>query len=160
AETSISHHRQRRAVLLLDPMGNFWTTAHPVRSDGPEKVRRQWQSLDGWGCQPEDVDVEVWLPAGFKGDNDPPTVREFRIRVSDLNAADIADLIGINLVKDAQGAALSEAYTSVTQDGWNGDAGRVAPRRDYSFRHLIEYLEFVRDRQNGGDHHLSTLKAL
>src|SRR5438477_4273909 len=33
--TSISLHRRRRAVLLLDPMGNFWTTAHMVGPDGP-----------------------------------------------------------------------------------------------------------------------------
>ena len=82
-ETSISRHRRRRAVLLLDPMGNFWTTAHMVRPDGPEKVRRQYAQLDGWGCHPEDVDVEIWLPAGFKTLNDPATVREFRIRVRD-----------------------------------------------------------------------------
>src|SRR5439155_113610 len=99
--TSISAHRRRRAVLLLDPMGNFWTTAHMVRPDGPEKVRRQWASLDGWDCKPEDVDAVIWLPAGFRTENDPLAVREFRVRVSDLDDSDIADLIGINLVKDA-----------------------------------------------------------
>jgi uncharacterized protein len=159
-QTSISHHRRRRAVLLLDPMGNFWTTAHLVRPDGPDKVRRQYAQLDGWGCQPEDVNVQIWLPAGFKTSNDPPGVQEFRIRVRDLDDADIADLIGINLMKDAQGPALAEAWSAVTQDGWSNDAGRIAPRTDYGFAHLVEYLEFVRDRLGGGDHHASTLKAL
>src|SRR5207302_7278313 len=40
--TTISDHRRRRAVLLLDPMGNFWTTEHLVSPEGPEKVRKQW----------------------------------------------------------------------------------------------------------------------
>src|SRR5688572_19308572 len=39
-QTSISTHRRRRALLLLDPMGNFWTTEHSVSPDGPEKVRK------------------------------------------------------------------------------------------------------------------------
>jgi hypothetical protein len=159
-ETSISRHRLRRAVLLLDPMGNFWTTVHPVRPDGPEKVRKQWASLDGWNCKPEDVDVEIWLPAGFKTHNDPPNVREFRIRICDLNDSDLADLIGTNLVSDPRGATLAEAYMAVTQDGWSNNAGRIAPRPDYSFGHLVDYLEFLRDSQGGGDHHPSTLKAL
>jgi hypothetical protein len=159
-QTTISQHRRRRAVLLLDPMGNFWTTEHLVTPDGPEKVRKQWASLDGWNCNPEDVDVAIWLPAGFRTDNDPPTVREFRIRVADLDDADIADLIGINLVKDAQGAALVEAYVAVTQDGWLGAGGQVAPRQDYSFHHLVEYLDDLRERHGGGDHQAATLRAL
>jgi len=158
--TSISHHRRRRAVLLLDPMGNFWTTTHRVRPDGPEKVRRQYAQLDGWGCQPEDVNAQIWLPAGFRTENDPPDVQEFRVRVRDLSDADIADLIGINLIKDAQGAALAEAWSVVTQDGWAGNSGWNPPRSDYSFTHLVNYLEHVRDQLNGGDHQPSSLKAL
>ena len=55
-ETSISFHRKRYATLLLDPMGNYWTTLHQVRSNGPEKVRRQFSSLDGWDCGESEAD--------------------------------------------------------------------------------------------------------
>jgi hypothetical protein len=159
-EATIASHKKRRAVLLLDPMGNFWTTALLVRPDGPEKVRKQWASLGGWDCKPDDVNVSVWLPAGFKTPNDPPDVREFSIRIADLSDADIADLIGVNLVKDPQGAALTEAFLAVTEEGWQGDSGRVRPTKDYNFDNLIQYLEYLRDRLSGGDHHLSTLRAL
>jgi hypothetical protein len=159
AETTISRHRQRRAALLLDPMGNFWTTAHAVRADGPEKVRKQFASLDGWTCKPEDVDVTIWLPAGFKTENDPGTVQEFRIRVSDLDAADVADLLGINLVRDPQGAALSEAFIAVREEGWDSAAGRRQATADWGFADLIEYLEHLR-QQGGGDHSPPTLRAL
>ncbi|MEW5848022.1 MAG: DUF87 domain-containing protein [Myxococcota bacterium] len=157
--TSISDFKRRRAVLLLDPMGNFWTTAHVVSSTGPEKVKKQFASLDGWGCKPEDVDVTVWLPAGFRTPNDPSTVQEFRVRACDLDEADLADLLGINLLKDAQGAALAEAHSAVTEDGWSGPNGRVPPRDDYSLGELAQYLEHLRD-QGGGDHALPTLRAL
>jgi uncharacterized protein len=158
-DTSISNLRTRRAALLLDPMGNFWTTAHLVSRDGPEKVKKQWASLDGWNCKPEDVDVGIWLPAGFKTPNDPDGVQEFRIRISDLDAADVADLIGINLMKDAQGAALAEAFIAVTQEGWSNGGPFKAAKTDYTFSDLIDYLDYVR-QQNNADHSPATLRAL
>src|SRR5262249_48624051 len=151
-ENTIAKHQTRRAALLLDPMGNFWTTAHLVRSDGPDKVKKQWASLDGWGCKPEDVNVAIWMPAGFRTANDPPGIADFGRGFSDLDDDDLADLIGINLMKDAQGAALAEAYAAVTEDGWNNDAGRLPAEPNYSFTHLINYLEYVRSSQGGGDH--------
>lgn len=158
--TSISNLRNRRAALLLDPMGNFWTTAHLVSREGPEKVRKQWASLEGWNCKPEEVDVAIWLPAGFKTANDPDGVQEFRIRISDLDAADVADLIGINLMKDAQGAALAEAFIAVTQEGWS-DGGPFKPAKlDYTFSDLIDYLEYLRQQQTNSDHPPATLRAL
>jgi DNA helicase HerA-like ATPase len=160
AETSIGKHRKRRAALLLDPMGNFWTTVHKVRPDGPEKVRKQFASLDGWNCKPEDVDVDVWIPAGFRTPNDPPTLKEFRVPVPALDAADIADLIGVNLVREPQGAALAEAYEAVTVTGWTSSSGQVAPKPGYAFADLIAYLDHLRDSQNGGDHQVATLRAL
>jgi hypothetical protein len=140
-------------------MGNFWTTAHAVRADGPEKVRKQFASLDGWTCKPEDVDVTIWLPAGFRTDNDPPTVQEFRIRVADLDAADVADLLGINLVREPQGAALSEAFIAVRDEGWDSGAGRRQAKAGWGFTDLVEYLEHLR-QQGGGDHSPTTLRAL
>src|SRR5882724_7027912 len=51
ANTSISSLAARRAVLLIDPMGNFWPTAIPVTPDGSAKVRRQWDALQDFGCE-------------------------------------------------------------------------------------------------------------
>jgi hypothetical protein len=161
--TTISKFRARRACLLLDPMGNFWTTAHLVDKEGPDKVRKQWASLDGWQCKPEDVDVSIWLPAGFKTANDPDNVQEFRICTADLDAADLADLIGINLMKDAQGAALSEAFVAVTEDGWSDGATFRQPKRNYGLSDLIDFLEYLRQQaaqQGAIDHSPTTLRAL
>jgi hypothetical protein len=140
-------------------MGNFWTTVHLVNPAGPEKVRKQWASLDGWNCSPEDVDVVVWLPAGHRNENDPQYIQEFSVRVSDLDAADVADLIGLNLVRDAQGAALAEAYIAVTQDGWLGGVGVRPPNANFTFADLVEYLDHQR-QQGTGDHSPATLRAL
>ncbi len=149
-DTSIAKHSGRRAILLLDPMGNFWTTAHLVSEAGPDKVRKQFESLEGWQCGPEALRVRVWLPAGFKTVNHPPDVQEFRVRVADLDAADLADLVGTNLVRDPQGAALLEVFDAVrlTKAG-----------ADYHLADLIAHLDAM--RQNGGsDHADGTLRAL
>jgi DNA helicase HerA-like ATPase len=147
---SIATHTSRRAVLLLDPMGNFWTTSHLAARDGSPKARQQFDALEGWKCQPEQLNVSVWLPAGHRTANHPPEVKEFRIRISDLDAADLADLLGINLVRDPQGAALSEAYEFVRERRGSNT---------YQLPDLMDYLENI--RQGGGaDHADTTLRAL
>jgi len=158
--TSISNHKDRRAVLLLDPMGNFWTTAHNVSKSGTAKVKAQFASLDGWACGPEEIEVAVFLPAGYRTPNDPSLIRDFHVRVCDLDAADLADLLGVNLMKDAQGAALDEAYAAVTEDGWNDNRGHHKPKADYSLADLIAYLDHLKTSQGGGDHAVVTLRAL
>lgn len=157
--TSISDHKVRRAVLLLDPMGNFWTTAHSVSPDGPLKVKEQYHSLDGWNCGPEEMRVSVYLPAGFRTPNDPDLIRDFTVRMADLNAADVADLIGVNLLKDPQGAVLSEAFAAVIEDGWQGDTKFHQPKPEYAIADLVEYLEHLR-RDPASDHSGVTVRAV
>jgi DNA helicase HerA-like ATPase len=149
-DSSIANHSSRRAVLLLDPMGNFWTTLYLAAQDGGSRAREQFTALQGWRCQPEPLNVSVWLPAGHKSVNHPSEVREFRIRISDLDAADLADLLGTNLVRDPQGAALSEAYEAVHESRGDGT---------YQLSDLAAYLEHLKDI-GGGDHAEGTLRAL
>ena len=157
--TSISEHSERRAVLLLDPMGNFWTTMHKVRKDGPPKVAAQFQELRAWDLQPEDINTSVWLPAGFRNEYDPPNVADFTVRVSDLNASDIADIIGVNLIRDPQGAALHEAYCAVVEDGWNDGMTKHPAKANYDLPDLVAYLEYLGTQQQNV-HQPSTLRAL
>lgn len=157
--TTIAQHKKRHATLLLDPMGNFWTTMHPVRQDGPDRVKKQWEALRDWDCKPEDVNVSVWLPAGHKTPMDPSTIQEFRVRTYDLDPADLADLVGINLLRDAQGAALVEAYEAVTQEGWSDNATTRMPKPNYEFADLIDFLDHLRNTGTS-DHAPATLRAL
>lgn len=159
--TPISEHIRRRGVLLLDPMGNFWTMANPVRADGPPKVAAQHQLLRNWKLDPVDVDVAVWLPAGCRTANDSPHIRDFSIRTSDLEAADLADLLQINLLRDPQGAALSDAYEAVVLTGWaGGPQGVLGPNPSYSLQDLIDWLDDQRQNAPAPDHPPQVLRAL
>ena len=142
------------------PWGNFWTMASAVRPDGSDKVRQQFELLRAWGLNPEGGHVTVWLPAGFKTHNDPPFVRDFSIRTSDLEPTDLADLVGVHLLRDPQGAAISDAYEAVVTAGWASPVGFRAPNVNFGLTDLIEYLDDLRQNHPGGDHGDSTIRAL
>ena len=136
----------------------------PVRGEGPPRVREQWQLFGGWGIKSEEVRVAVWVPAGAKRDSDHPAIREFHVDVADLDAADWADILGTNLVRDPQGILLAQALDAVRDDGWLDRDGKLRPPRSrYSLQDVIEYLEVVRG-QSGvpgvGDHAEPTCRAL
>lgn len=162
--SSISNVATKRGVLLLDPMGNFWTSLFPVSGDGTARVREQWQMLDGWGCQPEDVNVVVWIPAGFRRESDHPSIRDFHVDVADLDASDWADILGTNLMSDPKGILLAEALFAVREDGWHDADGRYRkPKQRYDLDDVIAYVETIRSAVANGnvtDHASQTCRAL
>ncbi|SRR6266851_332603 len=160
AQTTISSLETRRAVLLIDPMGNFWPTAIPVSPDGPPKVRRQWEALRDFGCEAVPISAQIWLPAGFELATDAKGIRNFTLQVSDLDAQDWADLLRSNLVRDPQGIALADAYDRVTELGWTDKKNKLhPPKQNYGVRDLVDCLNQMRDDASG-DHAPQTLRAL
>jgi hypothetical protein len=160
AQTAISSLETRRAVLLIDPMGNFWPTAIPVSPDGPPKVQRQWEALRDFGCEPVPISSQIWLPAGFEHVTDAKGIHSFTLQVSDLDEQDWADLLRTNLVRDPQGIALADAYDSVTELGWTDHKNKLhPPTQDYGVRDLIGCLNQMRD-SGSSDHAPQTLRAL
>ncbi len=157
SSTSLSQLSARPGILLLDPMMNFWTTTIPVVADGPEKVKKQFELLDGWKCGPEDSEITVWMPAGFTREGDFPGIQPFSLRASDLDSQDWADLVGTNLMRDPQGMLLGDALEAVSQIGWEDQHGRrIKPKKDYGISDVINYLETNPDAV----HRVDTVRAL
>ncbi len=162
-ETSISQVSKRRGVLLLDPMGNFWTTVLPLRENGPPRMKEQFKRLAGWGIKSEDVNVRAWIPAGCRLPLSHPAIEEFHLHVADLDRHDWADLLRVDTLRDPQGILLAEAHEAVTETGWRGVSGVWhAAKNDYQVQDLIDYIEFERQRQNHGmsEHHANSVRAL
>jgi hypothetical protein len=159
--TAIASHTGagRPAVLLLDPMMNFWTTAIPADRNGPRKAQEAFAALDEWGAAPVAVSNRLWLPAGARLPTDFPGIREFRLRAEDLNASDWADLCGTNLLSDPQGMLLGECWYNVVQEGYDGPLGRVADNPHYTVQGLVDYLDAL-DNAGGHDHNAQTVRAL
>ena len=89
AASQIGKHQERRAVVMLDPLDIHWPALTPLRPDGPDGVRKQYQILTNWGgLEVEPINVRVFVPAGHTWPIDPPEFREFRLPVSFLHAGD------------------------------------------------------------------------
>jgi len=86
-----------------------WPAVTPLRADGPEGIRRQYQALAGWeGLEVEPISVRVFVPAGHAWPIDPPEFREFRLPVSFLNAGDWALLLNADLITEPRGRLIDE----------------------------------------------------
>jgi len=145
AETSrISNHKERRAVLLLDPLDIHWTALLPLSAEGPDSLKRQHDVLRKWGTlDVEPITVRVFVPAGYGWDVDRPEFREYQIPVRSLTAGDWALLIKADLVTETRGRLIDEAYRKTTELGWGGRDGvpRRDPIADYAIADLIDCIE-------------------
>jgi hypothetical protein len=145
----IGGHRVGRGVLLLDPLDVHWTALQPLASAGPDALVRQYRVLERWrDLEVEPINVQVFVPAGYESDLDPPAFRTYQLPVSDLDAADWAHLLDCDLVNEPRGQLVDEAHRKVTELGWRR-AGRVIPAKAvYDVVDLIDCVENDEDVQN------------
>lgn len=144
ADSRISRHGDRRAVVLLDPLDVHWTALTPLSADGPPGLVRQHGLYARWeGLEVEPVNVRVFVPAGRRWDIDPPEFRDLRVPVSSLDAGDWALLIKADLVGDTRGRLLDEAFRKVTELGWFWD-DNTSPReavQGYTVQDLVDCID-------------------
>src|SRR5437016_1066067 len=68
--SKIGSHKERRAVVLLDPLDIHWTALQPLRPDGPEGLKKQHQLVVKWdGLEVEPIQAHVFVPAGYEWPN-------------------------------------------------------------------------------------------
>lgn len=160
-ETSISKTDQSRGLLLLDPLDVHWTAMFPVRPNGPEEVRRQYELLSQWpALRVEDVDVAVWMPAGKGAAMDHPGFKEYFLPVSSFDAGDWAELLRTDMVVEPRGQLLYEVYTKVAELGWN-DGHTHHPRKSvYGIQDLLDCLSNDQDIQQSGIYAVNTIRSV
>lgn len=141
ATSVVGRHKERRGVLLLDPLDIHWTALFPLAADGPEGLRRQYDVLKKWkGLEVEAIRARVWVPAGFSWKIDHADFRSYYLPVSALEAADWAVLLSTDLILEPRGRLVAEAYHKVTELGWRSGANRIAGRADYSIQDVIDCI--------------------
>lgn len=144
AASRIGRHQNRRAVVLLDPLDIHWTALTPLSKDGPEGLRRQHAVFEKWdGLSVEDINVQVFIPAGHRWDIDPGAFTEFRLPVSSLDQGDWGLLLNTDIIAEPRGRLIDEAYRKVTELGWQwGGPGQTeAAKLDYGLPDLINCIE-------------------
>jgi uncharacterized protein len=147
----IGNHSERRAVVLLDPLDIHWPALTPLRADGPEGLRKQYEILAKWeGLDVEPINVRVFIPAGHRWNIDLPAFREFRIPVNFLDAGDWGLLLKADLITEPRGRLIDEAYRKVTELGWCWDdpTSPRAAKADYTVGDLVDCIDHDPDITN------------
>lgn len=136
--TAISEISKERAVLLFDTLNIFQWMVAPVNPErGSRHVDEQAQLLRGWGLEPVELDVDLWVPAGFET-RLTAAARPFRIRTSDMDGADWAALIGVDAVRDPMGQLLSQLHDKVAIRGWTDvEDNHIPPKPAYEIEDLL-----------------------
>jgi hypothetical protein len=149
ALSRIARHKERRAVVLLDPLDIHWTALIPLSDDGPEGLTRQHAVLKKWdeNSPAESINVRVFIPAGHRWPIDPPAFRDFKLPVSSLHAGDWGLLIKADLITEPRGRLIDEAYRKVTELGWLRDGTAILPNSSYNISDLIDCIEHDVDIQ-------------
>jgi hypothetical protein len=160
ATTPINSITKQRAALLFDTLNIFQWMIAPVqaRSGGSRHVEEQAAMLRQWKLDPVELDVDLWVPAGYES-RVTSSARPFRIRTADMELADWAALLRVDAVQDVMGQLLSQVFEKVTRRGWRDEDGvPVAPKQSYSIEDLAQCVR--EDAEVNEDYQPQTIRAL
>jgi DNA helicase HerA-like ATPase len=157
--TAISSISKNRAALLFDTLNIFqWMTAPVAGGATSAHVADQAKLLKDWNLEPVDLDVDLWVPAGYER-RVTGRAKPFRIRTRDMELDDWSSLLGVDAVQDPMGQLLSLVLDKVTRRGWTGGDGRDHPSvTDYAINDLIDCVR--EDAEANQDYARETLRAL
>lgn len=158
-QTAISSTSKERAALLFDTLNIFqWMTAPVEEAAGSTHIAEQAELLRRWGLGPVELDVDLWVPAGYES-LVTSRARPFRIRTRDMELADWASLLGVDAVQDTMGQLLSLVMDKVTRRGWTSERGEEhLPSEDYLIGDLLECIRG--DGEVAHDYAPETIRAV
>ncbi len=139
--TAINSISRQRSALLFDTLNIFQWMVAPVAGDSKsEHVAEQQKLLDQWDLEAVDLDIDLWVPAGYEG-GIPSSAKPFRIRTRDMEVSDWAALLNVDAVQDTMGQLLSAVLDKVTLRGWTDGDGNAHPAvDDYAITDMLDCL--------------------
>lgn len=158
--TPINHMTKARSALLFDTLNIFqWMTSPVGNAESSSRhVADQARQLKQWGLGPVELDVDLWVPAGYE-ERVVANATPYRLRTSDMEVADWAALLGVDAVQDIMGQLLSQVMEKVTQRGWRrADGSPVAANPAYRIDDVVECL--AEDAELADDYARETIRAL
>jgi energy-coupling factor transporter ATP-binding protein EcfA2 len=159
SSTAIGELSKDRAALLFDTLNIFQFMTAPVTAEtGSAHVAEQARLLKRWGLEPVELDVDLWVPAGFESQVTGRAM-PFRIRTQDMAVDDWAALLGVDAMQDIMGQLLSLTLDKVTHRGWTDGQGTAhAGSADYSIADLLQCLR--EDNEIVNDYASETVRAV
>ncbi|MCZ7577049.1 MAG: ATP-binding protein [Dehalococcoidia bacterium] len=122
---------RQKGVLLLDTLNVFWSTENPLSTETDRKrFPVETSRMNSWHLRPTALDVEVWIPKGFRSPHTPDHYSDFAIPTSELTSDDLADLFDIDSQRDLIGQLLAEVREKTS-----------ALTSEFSFGDMVGVLE-------------------
>lgn len=147
--SSISSINEDRAILLFDTLNIFQWMHIPLETNTQySEINKQASLLKGWDIKPETLNVDIWVPAGYKYHLTPENYRDFYIDVSSFSLEDWGALLNLDIVRDIKGQFISEIYHKVVNIGWyDTNRNYFEPNINYSIQDLIDCIQNDEDRE-------------
>jgi len=157
--TAINSISRQRSALLFDTLNIFQWMVAPVAGDSnSEHVAEQLKLLKQWDLEAVDLDIDLWVPAGYEG-GIAANAKPFRIRTRDMEVSDWAALLNVDAVQDTMGQLLAVVLDKVTQRGWTDADGNEHPAiADYAIADMLECLR--EDQEIAHDYGAETTRAI
>lgn len=151
-DSSVSNIRRDRAVILFDPLNIFqWTYVSLKQTPkASEEYENQVALLRKWDIQSVPLNVQVWVPAGYRSELYSSSYQDLYLSVSDFTLDDWAALMDLDVIRDIRGQYLTDLYNKVTRLGWEDREGNKHPaKRQYGIQDLIDCSTMDADREDG-----------
>ena len=145
---SISSVNSSRAILVFDTLNIFQWMHIPLNSQTKfSEINKQASLLTGWGIKPEFLNVDIWVPAGYKYELTPPNYKDLFVNVSSFSVEDWGSLLNLDIVRDIKGQFISEIYQKVVNLGWRDTNGNYfRPKADYNIQDLVNCIQHDEDK--------------
>jgi len=149
--STISNIDANRAVLIFDTLNIFQWMHIPLEKDSEyQEIKKQSSFLKGWDIKPENLNVDIWVPAGYRYDLTSENYKDFYINVGSFSIEDWSALLDFDMVRDIKGQFFSEIFYKVTTLGWTDNSGKkYEPKTEYSIQDLIKCVKDDEDKGNG-----------
>ncbi len=151
-ESAIGKIEGHRGVLLFDTLNIFqWMNVSVVSAENlsPE-MKRQATVLRSWDLPDVSLNVDIWIPAGFRHAQSTSSQRDFHLNVSDFQLDDWSALLDLDLVREIKGQYFAEVFQKVVEIGWtDADGAEHAPNSGYTISDLTECIQSDADNSLG-----------
>jgi len=141
SDSTVSHIKRDRAIILFDPLNIFQWTYIPLKKtqSASKEYERQVALLHKWDIPAVPLNVQVWVPAGYRPSLYSPQYRDLYLGVSDFTLDDWAALTDLDVIRDIRGQYLSELYRKVSSSGWRDKEGNThPPKKQYGIQDMVE----------------------
>ncbi|MFC2051274.1 ATP-binding protein [Chloroflexota bacterium] len=135
---------KRRGVLLFDTLNIFQWMNIPVMTAQHQSAEMEKQAsvLLEWGISSVNLDVDVWIPAGYRYQHSSSSFKDLHLNVADFSLDDWSSLLNLDIVRDIKGQYFTEVYQKVVELGWiDTEGNNHKPTNSYVINDLIQCIQ-------------------